>query len=344
MRWPTHLLTVDFETFWSADFTLKKLSTEEYVRSQQFQPFGASVKYGDAPSRWIDAEQLPAFFAGVPWHDTALLCQNAQFDGAILSHHYGVIPALYLCTLAMARMALPRQRHSLEKLAEHFGLPAKGNAVHETKGLRELPPELRARLGAYACHDADLTREVFKRLLPAIPTEELRVIDLTVRLFTQPRLKLNVPKARSLLAKIIRAKRSACQRLGITKDMLASTDKFAAILDERFGIEVEMKRGKDKADGTPRYIPALAKTDTFMKSLLEHDNPDLQAVAALRLSIKSTLEETRLRRLIAMNKRGLLMVFLNFAGAHTFRWSGGDKVNWQNLTRGSELRRCIEAA
>lgn len=342
MRWPTHLLTVDFETFWSADFTLKKLSTEEYVRSPQFQPFGASVKYGDAPSRWIDAEQLPAFFAGVPWHDTALLCQNAQFDGAILSHHYGVIPALYLCTLAMARMALPRQRHSLEKLAEHFGLPAKFDMLHLTKGLRELPPDVRAQLAARACRDGDLTREVFKRLLPAIPTEELRVIDLTVRLFTQPRLTLDRQKARNLLAKVIRNKRSACQRLGVTKEMLASADKFAELLVDRFGIEPAAKMGKRG------LIPALAKNDPFMKALLEHDNPDVQALAALRMSVKSTLEETRLRRLLSMHTRGPLAVFLNFAGAHTMRWSGGDKMNWQNFPAGRdgrepELRRCIRA-
>src|SRR6185437_16136110 len=313
MRWPTHLLTVDFETYWSADYTLKKLSTEEYVRSPQFQPFGAAVKYGDAPSRWVDASELSTFFEGVPWDDVALLCQNAQFDGLILSHHFKKIPALYLCTLAMARMALPRQRHSLEKLAEHFGLPAKGS-ISMTKGLRlPLPPEIVSQLVPYACHDGDLTHAVFKRLLPAIPLTELPIIDLTVRLFTQPRLTLDRQRARNLLAKVIRNKRSACQRLGVKKEELSSTDKFAALLTDRFGIEVEGKYGKKG------IIPALAKTDPFMKSLLEHDNPDVQALAALRLSVKSTQAETRLRRLLQMHERGPLPVFLNFAGAHTFR-------------------------
>lgn len=337
MRWPTHLLTVDFETFWSKDYTLKKLSTEEYVRSPLFHAHGAAVKYGSAPSRWIIGADLPAFFAAVPWDDVALLAQNTAFDGLILAHHYGKVPALYLDTLSMARAALPRQRHSLEKLAEHFNLPAKGTAVNLTKGVRHLTDDIERQLGAYACHDDDLAYEVFQRLFPQIPLAEFIVIDLTIRMFTQPRLTLDKPKARKLLANTIRGKRSALQRLGVTKKDLASTDKFAAILEERFGIEIETKVGKKGP------IPALAKTDQFMKALLEHENPDVQALAATRLSVKSTLEETRLRRLLAMHERGPSPVFLNYCGAHTLRWSGGDKVNWQNFTRGSELRKSVRA-
>lgn len=337
MRFPEHLLTIDFETFWSADYTLKKISTEEYVRGPQFKAFGASVAYGDQPARWMPEPELRAFLARVPWAETAVLCQNAQFDGLILAHHYSVRPALWLCTLAMSRMALPRRRHSLAKLAEHFGLPAKGDGVSETKGLRELPPDVEYRLARYCEHDSDLTYAVFRKLLPRIPLDELLVIDITIRLFVEPRLRLNRQKARDLLAKVIRRKRSAVRRLGTSKAELSSVAKFAELLVSRFGLDIEYKVGKLGP------LPALSKTDAYMKSLLAHDNPDIQAIAALRLDVKSTLEETRLRRLIDMNTRGPLPVFLNFAGAHTFRWSGGDRMNWQNFPRASELRRCIEA-
>lgn len=336
-RWPNHLLTIDFETFWSDDYTLKKLSTEEYIRDRRFKAHGAAIKYGKERSRWVTGAKLPAFLGGVPWGETALLCQHAQFDGLILSHHYAVKPALYLDTLSMSRMALPRQRHSLEQLALHFCLPAKGNALAQTKNILALPPWMEQQLGEYSCHDADLTYEIFLRLLVSIPQSELEIIDQTIRLFTEPRLVLDRPRARALLAKVIRSKRSALQRLGVAKEELASTDKFAALLEERFGLDVEMKHGKRGP------IPALAKTDPFMKSLLEHEEHDVQALAALRLKVKSTLEETRLRRLLSMHERGPLPVYLNFAGAHTFRWSGGDKMNWQNFPRGSELRKCIKA-
>jgi hypothetical protein len=344
MKLPPHVLTIDFETFWSADFTLKKLSIEEYVRSPQFLVFGASIKYGNEPSRWITAKDLPAFFANVPWQDVAVIHQNAPFDALILSHHYGVAPAFYICTLAMARMMLPRQRHNLAELSRLAGLPPKGNAVNETRGLRELPPDMEHRLGVYACGDSDNTYDVFKWLMAmGFPPGELEIVDITIRMFANPVLRLDKPRARKLLAQIIRDKRSALRRLGVTREQVSSANQFVDLLLDRFGIEAEMKPGKATKDGVARWIPAVAKTDAFMKSLLEHENPDVQAVAAIRLEIKSTLEETRLYRLLAMHERGALCVYLNFAGAHTFRWSGGDKMNWQNFPRGSELRKCILA-
>jgi len=343
MQLPAHLLTLDFETYWADDYTLKKLSTEEYIRDPRFKAHGAAIKYDREPARWVTGADLPAFFNQIPWGDVALLCQHAQFDGLILSHHYGVNPALYLDTLSMARMALPRQRHSLEQLAIHFELPPKGGALAPTKNIRDLPDYLERDLGEYSCHDADLTREIFSRLQPRIPNAELAIIDQTIRLFTEPRLALDRPRARKLLAGVIRRKRNAMQRLGVTKEQLSSTDQFAELLEDRFGIEVDTKLGKPNKDGSPKPIPALAKTDPFMKGLLEHDDPDVQALAATRLAVKSTLEETRLRSLLAMNERGPMCVYLKFAGAHTFRWSGGDGMNWQNLPRGSELRKCIKA-
>ena len=337
MRWPAHLLTLDFETYWADDYTLKKMSTEAYVRDPRFKAHGAAIKYNDQGSTWLSAATLPHFLRRVPWGDVALLCQHAQFDGLILSHHYGIAPKLYLDTLSTARMVLPRQRHSLDALARHFDLPPKGGALAPTKNIHDLPHEIEQALGEYSCHDADLTREIFERLKGSVPQQEFMVIDQTIRLFTQPRLVLDKPRARKLLASVIRSKRSAMQRLGVTKKDLLSSDKFAAVLEDRFAIEVEMKFGKNE------QIPALAKTDPFMKSLLEHEDPDVQALAATRLKVKSTLEETRLRRLLGMHERGSLAVYLNYAGAHTLRWSGGDSMNWQNLTRGSELRRCIRA-
>jgi len=337
MRWPTHLLTLDYETYWATDYTLSKSSTESYVRDPRFKAHGAAVKYVGQPSRWITAKDLPAFFASVPWDDTALLCQHAQFDGLILEHHYKVSPALYLDTLSMARMILPRQKHSLAQLADHFGLPPKGQAVNLSKGLIELPPHIEQQLGVYSCHDADLTYDIFRRFIGAVPHQELVNIDTTIRMFTTPRLELDVPKARSLLAKVIWGKRTALRRLGVTKTQLASGQQFAELLESRFGIACDMKEGKGQ------LIPALAKTDPFMKSLLEHPHPDVQALAGLRLKVKSTLEETRLRRMLDMSVRGKLSVYYKFAGAHTLRWAGGDNMNWQNLPRGSELRKCIRA-
>jgi len=69
----------------------------------------------------------------------------------------------------------------------------------------------------------------------------------------------------------------------------------------------------------------------------------VQTVCAARLGLKSTLEETRTQRFIAMGERGRLAIPLRYAGARTYRWSGADSVNLQNLPRKSKIKQAIHA-
>jgi DNA polymerase len=64
-------------------------------------------------------------------------------------------------------------------------------------------------------------------------------------------------------------------------------------------------------------------------------------MVAARLGVKSTLEETRTTSLIGVAERGPLPIMLNYYGAHTGRFSGGDKMNLQNLPRGGTLRKAL---
>ena len=41
----THVIALDFETFFGADYTLSKLTTEAYVRDPRFEPHGAAIKW-----------------------------------------------------------------------------------------------------------------------------------------------------------------------------------------------------------------------------------------------------------------------------------------------------------
>jgi DNA polymerase len=90
-------------------------------------------------------------------------------------------------------------------------------------------------------------------------------------------------------------------------------------------------------------IPALAKNDDGMKGLLEHDDVRVSALAAARLGVKSTIDETRAERLLLSATRGPLPVYLSYAAAKTLRFGGGDKTNWQNFRRGGEIRKSIKA-
>jgi DNA polymerase len=71
---------------------------------------------------------------------------------------------------------------------------------------------------------------------------------------------------------------------------------------------------------------------------LDSPNEDVRLFAEARVGIKSTIDESRLGRLLGMSRRGPATVYLKYSGAHTHRWSGGDKTNFQNLRRGGVLR------
>jgi len=80
------MITIDFETYYSADFSLTKVTTEEYVRSDLFQVIGVAVKVNDAPTEWFSGshEETAEWLAGFDWHNHFVLAHNAIFDAAIL--------------------------------------------------------------------------------------------------------------------------------------------------------------------------------------------------------------------------------------------------------------------
>ena len=168
------------------------------------------------------------------------------------------------------------------------------------------------------------------------PAEELKVVDTTIKMFTEPVLVGD----RGMLAQVWKSendrKQNILAELNVTAAELQSSDKFAKLLEAE-GVEPETKEGKNG----PIY--AFAKTDQFMRDLLEDDSPRVRALAEARIGQKSTLLQTRAETLGWMASRGPMPVYLRYAGAHTTRWSGGDGCNWQNFKRGTDIRRAIMA-
>jgi DNA polymerase len=239
----------------------------------------------------------------------------------------------------MARLALPHfKSYSLESLAKHFGLPSKTVPYNLFKGVRDLPPETQRLLEEGCKHDVELTYEIFKRLLPFVSKEELQVIDLTIRMYTEPTLQLDTERMHAYLDKTIGDKEELLRKCGVSEEELASSAKFASCL-RALGVEPPTKISKT----TGKETLALAKTDAAFKELCDSDNPLISALCAARLGVKSTIAETRAGRMLSAASRGPLPVYLKYYGAHTGRWSGGDKMNWQNFPRGGEIRQSILA-
>lgn len=336
-------MVVDFETRWSSKgYTLKKLTTEQYIRDKRFKAFGMCYKfYGEEKIRWVPHDKLPDFIASVDWSTTAVLAHNAQFDVAILSWVYGAKPCFIFDSLSMARATRGIEvGNSLAKLAAEFGLPPKGQAVHSTDGLKELTPEVEQELADYCKHDTYLCEEVFKRLVQGYPAKELRLIDLTLKMFTNPVLELDKEMLSEAIKEEATSRNTLLQRLGIAESELASNPKFSEILQ---GLGVEPPIKISKTTGKPTL--ALAKNDAHFQALLNSEREDVAQLCEARLAVKSTLERTRAQRFLDISNRGCLPVPLNYYGAHTGRWSAskGSGLNLQNLKRGSFLRKSIMA-
>jgi len=337
-------MTVDFETYWdSKTFTLSKMTTEEYIRDERFTDFGACFHlYGsDGPIEWVRGCDIPEYVSRIDWGRTALLAHNAQFDVSILGWKYGVSPAFIFDTLSMARALRGVEvGNSLARLASAFGLPDKGQALHSTNGLRELDAQVEEELAEYCKHDVFLCERIFSALRVGYPTSELRLIDMTLRMYTEPTLLLDSEMLEQALVEEKEKREGLLERLGVEEKMLASNPMFAKILTE-MGVVPPKKKSKT----TGKETLALAKNDALFQALLNGSNEDVSALCEARLRVKSTTERTRAQRFLDISHRGALPVPLSYYGAGTGRWtaSKGSAINMQNLKRGSFLRKAIMA-
>lgn len=342
------VITIDFETYYSKDYSLSKMTTEEYIRDDRFEVIGVAVKVNNGETHWASGDRLEmlSFLMEFDWENSMMLGQNTMFDGAIMKWIFDIEAKAYADTMCMSR-ALDgvHVSASLKAQAERHVKGRKGTEVHNFIGMRRCnfsEPELSA-YGDYCVQDVELTYELFKKYMATgFPVSELKVIDLTLRMFIDPMLELDPLRLRSHLQDVVDRKEKLLVEAGVSRDDLMSNNKFAELLRAE-GIDPPTKVSAK----TGKTAFAFAKTDQGFKDLLEHENANVQALAEARLGNKSTLEETRTERFLDISKRGSLPVPIKYYGAHTGRFSGQDKINLQNLPSrgpdGKKLKNTIMA-
>jgi DNA polymerase len=336
-------ITIDFETYYDRSYSLSKVTTEEYIRDEIFEVIGVSVKVDAGEAQWFSGTKAKtkAWLDQFDWDNAIAVAHNAVFDMAILNWHFDIRPKRIVDTLSMLRaIDGPDAGNSLAKAAERYGLGVKGSEVLNALGKMrvDFTPEEMARYAGYCINDTDLTYDLFQRIAVGFPAVEFRLIDLTIRMFTEPVLTINKQALEEHLGRVKHMKNDLLGKALISKDNLMSNPQLAETL-RSLGVEPPMKISP--ATGKETY--AFAKTDEEFKALLEHKNAVVQAIVAARLGVKSTLEETRTERFIKIADRGTLPVPLRYYAAHTGRWGGDDKVNLQNLPRKSPLKKAMLA-
>lgn len=338
------LVILDFETYYDREFSLSKITTEEYVRSSLYETIGVAVKVNKDPAVWFSGtkEEIKEFLDGFNLGSAFVVGHNMRFDAAILAWRYGILPAMLGDTMGMAQTLHGLNNSvSLKNLAELYGIGAKGTEVTNAIGKRreDFSPNDLSLYGEYCINDVELTHQLFRLMLARIPKNELKIIDITLRMFTDPMLELDKDLLVNHLHEVRTKKEQLLQEAGVNKEDLMSNPKFAEVLRQH---NVEPPTKISPTTGKEAY--AFAKTDEGFQALLEHENPVIQTLAAARLGNKSTLEETRTEQFINIANRGRLAVPLKYAGATvTHRWSGVESINVQNMPRNSPLRKAIQA-
>jgi DNA polymerase len=379
------IITVDFETYYDKEFSLKHLSTEAYVRDNRFEIIMAGLKINDRPAQICTPKELGGVLKEYP--DSLWLAHNCYFDGFILEQYLDHHPSRLCCTALMARyLGITRLvGSSLRSLAQSLDAAPKGDFLTVSLGRRrsDFSPAELSEFEDYCKHDTDLTYQLFANWRPYVPAPAFDMMDMTLRMYTRPMLRLDRKLLTEYRDECVRRQEEAWESLQAVFQIetreeflkaIRSKDKFASML-RRLGAKVPMKfseaqaakvelaemilnvqqrdkRASERAARTVAkgpMIPALAKTDEEFLALLDHPKEEVALLARLRMENNSSLALTRAETFLDIRSRGpLLPVPLTAWGAHTGRYTAGrgDKINLQNLpkhTSDKALRQAITA-
>ncbi len=328
------ILTGDFETFYSDDYSLRKMTPVEYICDPRFECLGGSFRMDeftlpvdkppspytpsdfDAKARWVDGRNVTKLFEKVDWTKTAFMSHNIGFDGAILAWRYGIVPALYIDTLGMGRAMLPEAKGaSLEKALIAIGAPPKGDEIANAKGMRladlERHPSFYTRFQRYASRDCDGALWLFRHLAHGFAgtlgvgtihkSEEFLLMDAVARMTILPQFILDRDVLHAHHTNTVKQKVALLDKLKGSAILDPDNPKGDLMSNARFA-DVLRKLGVEPPTKisfkTGKQTFAFSKTDPAFMELMDDEDPLVQACVAARLGYKSTLEETRTQRFL----------------------------------------------
>ena len=335
-------VTLDFETYFDPQFSLTKMSTMEYVKDERFKVWGVGIKIDDQPTEWYGEDETKDALCALPWSDISLLCHNTPFDAYILTQYYNIKPMEYLDTAAMSRGLWPGESARLKDVAIRVfpkdDTMRKGDELVSAKGIVDLPPHIEEDIARYCIQDVDLTYAIYQQIRHKYPNKELKLIDMTTRMFCEPQLTVDRELLIEYRDQEILRNDKIISASGLTRKVLGSDKQFKEHLES-----INITPATKVSPRTGKTIPAFGKNDPGFKQM-QRMYPKLQHIWDARTAVKSRIAETRAQRFIdAVTPQGTMPAPLRYYAAHTGRFGGTEKINLQNLPRGSILRKALTA-
>lgn len=188
---------IDFESFWSTDHTLSKMSPTEYVMHPDTEIISVAIKAEGCPTDVIFGEsEIKRHLDALDWSTKMAVGHNMSgFDALIMAWRFGIKPAMWGCTAAMARSKYGKTCGvSLKALAKELGVGLKLDLeATNTKGkhLKDFTPDELRSMEQYNKVDTELCAKLFKALARGFPKPEMVQIDMTTRMLVEPKFQLD---------------------------------------------------------------------------------------------------------------------------------------------------------
>lgn len=274
------------------------------------------------------------------------------------------------------------------------GIKQEGTVVSDGKRTKEdFTPEEWAFFKQYCADDTLQCSENFYSMLPYMTPDALKFMSITARMATEPAFMLDRQALADYITELDAKAEQARQDISYvftfsTKEelykALRSTQTFVLMLN-MLGCEAPMKVSEKKTEAARKaledkiverrmhgvdtheleskldnpedyqvMVPALAKTDLEFLDLLDHPDPRVQQLVAMRLEHNSSGQMSRAKRFYELSETGKPLPFmLKTFFAHTGRYGAGnsegasDSTNMQNISKRNPnmlaIRKAIEA-
>lgn len=313
---------IDFETFYSADYSIAELGNYGYTHDPRFDAYMVTIS--------TEGYEYKGPPAGADWHrlkGLLWLSHNKGFDSAVYYRlvELGIVPLIefaeWHCTANLAvYVGLPRNLKGAVQQA--FGKTISKNIRDkEIKGKRwsEMGEDLQKRVLEYALDDARYCVQLWEKYGDQWPETERVLSNLTYDMGDSG-LHLNVEKLDQDIQLLDRVKFEAQRRIPwVTEDVGVLSRKAFFAECAKVGVKPPTSLAADDED--------------FDKWLDEHGPkfPWVSSIADYRRSntIGGKFKTMRER----VRPDGTMPYSLLYYGAHSGRWSGTGGVNLQNMPR-----------